>query len=327
MLSIGTLKLENSLILAPMAGITNLAFRLMVKRLGAGLVFSEMVSVEGLIRGHKKTFEYLKTHSKEKPLGVQIFGSKPESMSRATQMAIDAGADLIDINMGCPVKKVTKTGAGASLLSDPDAVARIVTAVRIASSVPVTAKIRAGWSPNEPSAIEISKIIEDCGADAISVHARFATTRYSAPADWSVIRQVKEKRSIPIIGNGDIFKAVHALKMKTQTGCDGVMIGRGAVGNPWLFKQINDIEQGNAPEEPSIDDRRDFIMEHFKALSNIMGEYKASRAMRGLLIMYSKGLPGSGRFREKISKIRDFNTLVSILDDYFSNLKEKTVEG
>lgn len=320
MLQIGSLKLDNWLIMAPMAGITNLPFRLMVKKLGAGLVTTEMVSAMGLHLGQKKTFEYLKTHPDEKPLAVQIFGSKPDIMARAAQIVVDAGADLVDINMGCPVKKVVKTGAGASLLRDPRRVEKIVSSVRTACPVPLTVKIRAGWSPDQPVACQIAKIIEDCGADAITVHPRFATHGFSGQADWDLIGQVKSKVKITVIGNGDVLEPFHALAMKSQTGCDGIMIGRGAVGNPWIFKQILHMSQGLPAPKPPLSERRSFILEHYHLLANHMGEPRAARVMRGLLIRYTKGLPNSSRFRGAINQIRDLESLIRIMDKYFYTL-------
>lgn len=325
MLRIGPLKLENWLIMAPMAGITNLAFRLMVKRLGAGLVTTEMVSAMGLVKGHKKTSGYLKTHPSEKPLAVQIFGSRPQIMARAAQIVVEAGASLVDINMGCPVRKVTKTGAGASLLREPKRVAEIVSAVRLACPLPLTVKIRPGWSPEEPVACEIARVIEDCGADAISIHPRFATHGYSVRADWRLIGKVKAEVKIPVIGNGDIFEPPHALKMKNQTGCDGVMIGRKAVGNPWIFKQILCLEQGLPVPEPDLTERKGLIMEHYHRLSDSMGEHRAALAMRGLLLRYTKGLSHSSRFRGTITQIKDLESMVSAMDKYFSTLNEEKI--
>lgn len=325
MLQIGPLRLENRLIMAPMAGVTNLSFRLMVKKMGAGLVTTEMISARGLITGQKKTSDYLKSHPGERPLAVQIFGAEPHVMARATQIVIEAGADLVDINMGCPVKKVVKTGAGASLLRDPKRMAEIVSAVRRACPLPLTVKIRSGWSPENPVAHEIARVLEDCGADAITLHPRFATHGFSVRADWRLIGEIKERVKIPVIGNGDIFEPSHALKMRNQTGCDGVMIGRGAIGNPWIFKQILCLEQGLALPRPDLAERKGLIIEHFHRLSDSMGEKRAALAMRGLLLWYTKGLPCSSRFRENITQIKDLESLVSAMDTYFSTLKDQEV--
>ena len=322
MLQIGSVNLENGLVMAPMAGITNLPFRLMVKKLGAGLVTSEMVSAMGLTTGQRKTLDYLRNHPSERPLAIQIFGSRPQAMARAAQVVVEAGADLVDINMGCPVKKVVKTGAGASLLRDPKRVAEIVSSVRLACSVPVTVKIRAGWSPEHPVACDIAHVIEDCGADAVTVHPRFATQGYAVPADWTVIGRVKERLKIPVIGNGDIFEPSHALKMRQETGCDGIMIGRGAIGNPWIFKQVFHLDLGVPISTPDLSERRSFIMDHFQALADLMGPHRAARSMRGLLLWYTKGLPHSSRFRGGINQIRDLDSLISTMDEYFSILKE-----
>ncbi len=317
MLSIGDLDLENPLVMAPMAGITNLPFRLMVKRLGAGLVTTEMVSAMGITLGQKKTLGYLDTNPNEKPLAVQIFGSRTQAMARAAQIAVDAGADIIDINMGCPVKKVTKTGAGAALLRTPERTAGLVSAVRLACAVPLTVKIRAGWSPGNPVACEMAKVLEACGVDAITVHPRFAVTGYSVPADWTWIGRVKECVKIPVIGNGDIFDPSQALAMKRETCCDGVMIGRGAVGNPWIFRQILQIEKGLPFSQPDLNERKSLILDHFEMLSDSMGEHRAALSMRGLLLWYTKGLPHSSHFRGGITKIRDTESLVEAMEDYF----------
>jgi tRNA-dihydrouridine synthase B len=313
--------------MAPMAGITNLPFRLMVKSLGAGLVTTEMISSIGLVIGQERTRNYLRSHPGEGPLAVQLFGSRPEAMARAAQMAVEQGALIVDINMGCPAKKIVKTGAGASLLRDRGKAARIITAVRFACPVPLTVKIRAGWSPDQPVACDVARIAEDCGADAITVHGRFAGQGFSEQADWKIIRDVRERVKIPVIGNGDVFEAAQALKMRTETGCDGVMIGRGAVGNPWIFRQILHLGQGLSPPKPTLRERRSLIMEHHRQLSAIMGEDRAARSMRGLLIWYTKGLPRSSRFRGKISRIMDLQSLTSAMDHYFSILSEEEVES
>ena len=324
MLQIGNLKLANPLIMAPMAGYTTLPFRLMVKKLGAGLVTTEMISAMGLVLGQKKTRQYLKSHPSERPLSVQIFGSRPEVMARAAQMAVEAGTDLVDINMGCPVKKVVKTGAGASLLRNLKKVEQVVKAVRLACSVPLTVKIRAGWSPDTPVACEAAGIVEDSGADAVTVHPRFASQGFSGLADWGWISRVKERVKIPVIGNGDIFEPHAALEMRKRTGCDGVMIGRGALKNPWIFRQILGLEKGVPFTEPDLSERRSFIMDHFRFLSETAGEHKAALGMRSLMLFYTKGLRNCARFRESITKIRDAQSLIAIVDRYLSSLEMET---
>jgi nifR3 family TIM-barrel protein len=310
--------MENDLVLAPMAGYTNLGFRLTIKKLGAGLVTTEMVSAMGLTLNHGKTLDYLKSHEDEKPLAVQIFGSEPTVMARAAEVAANRGADLIDINMGCPVRKVVKTSAGAALLKDINRIEAILHSVRKSCALPLTVKIRAGWSPLDPVACEVAHVAEDCGADAITIHPRFATQGFSAPADWSWIRRVKEAVKIPVIGNGDVLDAPSALRMKAETGCDGVMIGRGAVRNPWIFRQIRDLEQGLPVTEPRLEDRRSFVTDHFRFLCDSMSEKTAAFTMRGVLISFTKGLPNSSRLRASVSRIVNKETLYAIANDFFS---------
>ena len=322
MLKIGTLTLKNRLIMAPMAGITNPPFRLIAKRLGAGLVVTEMVSAVGLSRHHEKTLRYLESDPEEKPLSVQIFGADPEIMAMAAEIAIRRGADMVDINMGCPARKVTKNGSGGALLRNPAAVHQMVTAVRKACTVPLTVKIRAGWSAGEANFLEIAGIIADCGADAVTVHPRFVKQGFSGQADWRIIRKVKEKLAIPVIGNGDVFKPELALQMREETGCDGVMIGRGALGNPWIFRQILDLEKGLEIHPPELSERKEIILAHFAHLSQIIGEERASKLMRGQLLWYTKGLPHSSRFRGAFTGIRDIHTMMATLDQYFQTLME-----
>ena len=322
MLKIGNILLKNRLIMAPMAGITNPPFRLIAKRLGAGLVVTEMVSAVGLSRGHEKTFRYLDGSSEEKPLSVQIFGADPQIMAMAAEIAVEKGADMVDINMGCPARKVVKNGSGGALLRNPAAVRDMVTAVRKACTVPLTVKIRGGCSEHEANFLEIAGIVEDCGADAITVHPRFVSQGFSGQADWRIIREVKKSLTIPVIGNGDVFKPQLALQMREETGCDGVMIGRGAMGNPWIFRQILDLEQGLAVHQPDLSERRAVISMHFVLLSSIIGENRASKLMRGLLLGYTKGLPYGSRFRGAFTGIQDFKTMMAALDRYFSAIQK-----
>lgn len=322
MLKIGNLQLANWLIMAPMAGITNLPFRMMVKRMGAALVTTEMISAKGLVLRQERTLNYLKTCAEEKPLAVQLFGSDPSVICDAAQIAIQKGAEIIDLNAGCPVKKVVKTLAGAALLREPRNMEKILTAVRNVCTVPLTVKIRGGWRPEFPDVVSVARLIEDCGADAITIHPRFASQGYSGTADWSLIGKLKDALGIPVIGNGDVLRPSDALKMRKQTRCDGVMIGRGAIGNPWIFKDILLMEKGADPSPPTIEEREGLIMDHFEALSALVGKSKAARIMRGLLLWYTKGLPFSSNFRGQITCIKDMKSLVSTMHAYFSSLEE-----
>ena len=326
MLSIGNLRLENHLVMAPMAGITDLPFRMIVKRLGAGLVCSEMISAMGLFLGAKKTFRYLESRPDEKPLAVQIFGTRSDAMAAAAEIAVQSGADIIDINMGCPAKKVIKTGAGGALLRDVDKVRAIVTAVRRVCTVPLTVKIRSGWSPESTVAEQIGLLVEDCGADAVTIHPRFVTQGFSGQADWNVIAQVKSRLRIPVIGNGDVLSPHLAQKIKSQTGCDGVMIGRAAVKNPWIFKQILEIEKGLDHYGPTLFERRAIILEYFDLLCRIRGENSAARHMRGVLIAMTRGLPQSKSFRAKFACISGLDTLIEAIDSYFFSLEGRAAQ-
>ncbi|MDY6880301.1 MAG: tRNA dihydrouridine synthase DusB [Desulfatiglans sp.] len=318
MFSIGNVKLKNRLVMAPMAGITNLPFRMIVKKMGAALVTTEMVSAAGLTKSKGKTFDYLKSDPLEHPLSVQIFGSDPHMMAGAAEIVVDKGADIVDINMGCPARKVVKNGSGGALLKTPEKAKEIITAVRRVCPVPMTVKIRAGWSPDRPTYVETARIAQDCGADAITVHPRFVSQGFSGRADWTIIAEIKEILAIPCIGNGDIFHAPLALDLRNRTGCDAVMIGRGAVGNPWIFRQIQDLEKGLPLKEPDPSERKALIMEHFGLLADIVGETRASKIMRGLLLQYTKGMPNSSRFRGIITHVKDLQSLTSAMDRFFS---------
>ena len=321
-LKLGDLVLADWTVLAPMAGITNLPFRLLAKKMGAGLVTTEMISANGLVRGQKRTYQYLKTHPGEAPLAVQLFGSEPQIMARAAGIVAEMGYRVLDINLGCPVKKVTKTGSGAALLRDPTRLTQVIRAVREVWPYTLTAKLRAGWSPPHPVAPEIASMLEDLGVDGVTIHPRFATQGFSGKAHWPIIAMVRERVSIVVIGNGDVFTPDAAFQMRQQSGCHGVMIGRGAIGNPWIFKQIVDMGKGRPITTPSLAQRRAMIMRHFHLLAEERGEALASRIMRGLLIWYTKGLAHSCSFRGAIGRIKDLETLTREMDKYFDLLEK-----
>ena len=243
-------------------------------------------------------------------------------MAAAAEKAVLKGADLVDINMGCPARKVIKNGSGGALLRSPSAIGRMVTAVRKVCTVPLTVKIRAGWSSEEVNFPEVTSILEECGVDAVTVHPRLVKQGFSGRADWRIIREIKERLTIPVIGNGDVSRPEMALQMRKETGCDGVMIGRGALGNPWIFRQILDLENGLDPQPPDLLERKRIIRLHFSLLSRMMGEYVAAKMMRAQLLWYTKGLPHSSRFRGAFTGIKDINSMMTALNNYFDALME-----
>ena len=313
---------KNGAFLAPLAGISNLPFRLIARSLGCSLAYTEMISANGLVRKTNRTFEYLKTCADDHPLGAQVFGADPEIVAQASRIIADNGADLIDINMGCPVKKVIKTGSGAILMKDPVLVARIVTSVKKAVQIPVTVKIRSGWSRGSINAVEIARIAEDCGADAITVHPRTADQGYSGFADWKIISDVKKAVKIPVVGNGDIWQPQEALKMLKETSCDAVMVGRGALGNPWIFKGIAQTINGQAEDYlPSLEQRKDMIENHWKIEADFIGDKNALKSFHKHILWYTKGLDNSHKFRECAGKLKNKESILYELNDYFSSLK------
>ena len=307
--------------LAPLAGISNLPFRLIARSMGCSLAYTEMISANGLVRNTAKTFEYLKTCADDHPLGAQIFGADPEIIAQAACIVADSGVDLIDINMGCPVKKVIKTGSGAILMKDPDRVARIVDSVKKAVRVPVTVKIRSGWSRGTINAVEIARIAEDSGADAITIHPRTADQGYSGLADWKIISDVKKAVKIPVVGNGDIRQPQDALRMLNETSCDAVMVGRGALGNPWIFKGIIQT-LGNQAEDylPSLEQRQEMIENHWKMEDNFIGDKNALKSFHKHILWYTKGLDISHKFRELAGKLKDNKSILNELNEYFLSL-------
>ena len=318
---------KNGAFLAPLAGISNLPFRLIARSQGCALAYTEMISANGLVRKTAKTFEYLETCAKDRPLGAQVFGADPEIVAEASRIIANSGADLIDINMGCPVKKVIKTGSGVILMKDPNRVARIIDSVKKAVQIPVTVKIRSGWSGGSINAVEIARIAEDSGVDAITIHARTADQGYSGKADWKVIAEVKKAVNIPVIGNGDIWHPQDAVRMLRETSCDAVMVGRGALGNPWIFKGIIQACSGQTENYlPSLDQRQKMIKNHWEMETQFLGDKLADKRFRKHLLWYTKGLEGASRFRQLAGKLKDGEAIQNELNEYFRLLREQQVK-
>ena len=320
---IGNFETQNNVFLAPMAGVTDLAFRIMCKKYGAGLVYSEMVSSKAMYYNDKKTMELIKTSESEQPYVVQIFGSEPEIMAKTAYKALSYGAKVLDINMGCPAPKVANNGDGSALLKNPRLIGDIVKAVVSEVNVPVTCKIRSGFDEfNLENVIEIAKIIEQSGASAICVHPRTRKMYYSGRADWNVIKAVKSAVKIPVIGNGDIFKAEDAVSMINETNCDGVMVARGAQGNPFIFKQINQLlETGMVSYYPDYNEKLDVLKEHIGLLCEFKGEYIGVREARKHTAWYIKGLKDSAKIRDAVCKAQSLDIIYDMIETYRQTLK------
>ena len=313
-LKIGNVVMDNPLVLAPMAGVTDLPFRLLCKEQGAGLICMEMVSAKAIYYKNKNTESLLEIDPREKPVSLQLFGSDPEIMAQMAHQIEERPFDILDINMGCPVPKVVNNCEGSALLKDPAQVRKIVTAVVKAIDKPVTVKIRRGFDDDHVNAVEIAKIIEDCGAAAVAVHGRTREQYYSGKADWDIIRQVKEAVQIPVIGNGDVTSPETAIALMDETGCDGVMIGRAVRGNPWLFSEIlYYMEKGHHKARPTIEEVKTMILKHACMQVEVKGEYTALREMRKHVAWYTAGFPHSARLRARTNEISTMEELVTLL--------------
>lgn len=322
MFQIGNIKLKNKIVLAPMAGISNSAYRTIIKEMGAGLIYAEMVSDKAITYGSKKTIDMLYMTDMERPIAQQIFGSDVESFVKAAKyIEENMKPDIIDINMGCPVPKVAlKNQAGSALLKNPEKVYEIVSSVVESVNVPVTVKIRSGWDSNSINAVEVAKMIEKAGASAITVHPRTRSQGYSGHADWNIIKQVKENVSIPVIGNGDIKSCYDAKRMLEETNCDAVMIGRGVLGNPWLIKECVDYLENNI--EPSIvteEERMDMIKKHYDLLEQTKNEKLALLEMRTHTAWYLKGVKNSTKLKENIFKTKTKQEFMDLIDNFMEN--------
>jgi len=326
MFYIGNVKINNKIVLAPMAGICNSAYRTIIKEMGCGLIVAEMVSDKAITFGSSKTLDMLYMTDFERPISQQIFGSDVESFVTAAKYIYEnMHPDIIDINMGCPVPKVAlKSQAGSALLKNPLKVKEIVSAVVNCVPIPVTVKIRSGWDFNSINAVEIAKIIEEAGASAITVHPRTRSQGYSGSADWSIIKQVKESVSIPVIGNGDVNSCYDAKKMLDETGCDAVMIGRACIGNPWIIKECVDyLEYGIIPRPISLNDRVNMIKKHISYLLKIKPEKVVVLEMRMHISKYFKGVNGSSQLKININKASGIDEINCLLDNFLKENKDE----
>jgi tRNA-dihydrouridine synthase B len=300
-----------------MAGFTDTCARRIARRFGAGLVYSEMVSAAGLARRQPRTLALLAFHPEEQPLGVQIFGTAAAEMAEAARIAQDQGASIVDVNLGCPVKRVCRTGAGAALLRQPKQVEGILCAVRKAVTCPLTVKMRLGWDAGNLSVLEISRIAEEQGVDAITLHPRTGAQGYRGKADWSWVARLREARKIPVIGNGDLVSPRGCLQALDSGCCDAVMIGRAARGNPWIFSQTLDLLSGKEPSEPSVESRYQTILLHMDWLCTQYGKEQGLRRIRFLLFQYGRGLPGAGQFRRELVSTKGEDALQGLLRTHF----------
>lgn len=319
MWKIGNVEIKNQIVLAPMAGISNTSYRKIIKKMGAGLIYAEMVSDKAISHNNEKTLELLKMSEEERPIAQQIFGSDVDSFVTAAKIIEKKmHPNIIDINMGCPVPKVAlRAQAGSALLKDPDKIYEIVSAVVKAVSVPVTVKIRSGWDEKHINAVLVAKKCEAAGASAIAIHARTRSQGYSGQADWSIIKLVKESVNIPVIGNGDVTSCYKAKEMLDYTGCDAVMIGRGVLGNPWLIKEcVEYLESGKEPEPVSFIEKINMMKKHYQLLLEDKNEKVASLEIRSFIMWYLKGLPKNKEIKNEICKAKTSTEMFNILDKY-----------
>lgn len=316
-MNIGNIELSAPLALAPMAGITDLPFRLICRRLGCGMTVSEMVSAKGLLYKNVKTTEMLRIDDGERPTAIQLFGSVPAELAEAARMVEASGADMIDFNMGCPVPKIVNNGEGSALMKNPQLAHDILAAMVKAVKIPVTVKFRAGWDDNNRNAVEIARAVEAAGVSAVAVHGRTRQQFYEGKADWSIIADVKQAVSVPVFGNGDIFTVADGLRMLEQTGCDGLMIGRGADGNPWLFTALAAALRGEPqPHAPSLKERLAQAAEHLEMLIAYKNEVVAVKEMRRHISAYLKGMPHAAEFRGRFHKVDTQQQFQQLLTEY-----------
>lgn len=315
-MNIGNVSLDNRVFLSPMAGVTDLPFRLICKQKGCGMLYTEMINAKALCYNDENTKKMTKIEDEEHPIAIQIFGSEPEYMGRAAEILNSHPNEILDINMGCPAPKVIKNGDGSALMKNPKLAEEVMRAVVENSTKPVTLKIRKGWDDNSVNAVEIAKIAEQAGISALAIHGRTREQYYSGKADWDIIKEIKESISIPVIGNGDVFEIEDAINMLEKTNCDAIMIGRGAQGNPWIFNRINHYMQtGEILPKPTAEEKISTAIEHMKLAVAEHGEYVAVREMRKHIGWYIKGLKNSARYRDEINKLTDCESVIMKLNE------------
>lgn len=321
-LDIGGVRIASRLVMAPMAGYTNLPFRTLVKAHGAGMVATEMVSSQALVRRHRKTYDLMRNDAAEKPVSIQLFGADPAQMGEAAAMVEEAGADIVDLNCGCPVKKITKNQAGSSLLRYPERAHEIVSAMVRAVRIPVTVKMRTGWDTVENSPAEVfAKAVEDAGAKAITVHGRTREAMFSGVVDLEAIARVKRAVKVPVLGNGSILSPRDAIAMIRSTGVDALMIGRGAIGNPWIFSRLlHWLKTGELPPPPGLLDKRNMTLRHLGLLREVLGERLAAFHCRKHLPAYTKGLRGGSVLRERVNRMEDMDAILHEVGSFFDTL-------
>ena len=312
-MKIGNIELQNNVALAPMAGVTDLPFRLLCREQGCGLACTEMVSAKAIFYHNKNTAQLIATRPEEAPLAVQLFGSDPAIMAEMAALLADGPYDIIDVNMGCPVPKVVKNGEGSALMRNPRLAAEIIRAMVSRVKKPVTVKFRKGFNDQEVNAVDFAKCMEDAGAAAVAVHGRTREQYYRGKADWDIIRQVKEAVNIPVFGNGDIFQPEDAVRMLRETGCDGVIVGRAAQGNPWLFHEIAAALRGETAAPPTPAQRVEMALRHFRLEVELYGEKRGMLEMRKHIAWYVHGMPGASRFRDRINALDSADAVMEAL--------------